>query len=986
MKKSDFPAFFEGIHGYPPFPWQTRLLEEIVETGEWPRTLSLPTAAGKTAAIDIALFHLALESLMEPAQRKAPLRIFFVIDRRIVVDEAFQRAKKMAAVLRSARSGGNGIVGEVARRLADLGGEDEPLQVSILRGGLFRERAWVRTPVQPSICVSTVDQVGSRLLFRGYGVSEFQRPIQAALVGVDSLIILDEAHLSLPFLETLEAVQMFQSPKWYGNGFSKPLKFVRMSATPGREDRPFTLGSDDEDHPVLSKRLRNKKWTRLIEVESEKDQERNNRERLCQEVAVRAREMTRSEDKELPPRVVGVVMNRVASARRVWEILKTNADLDVILLTGRCRPWDRDRLLEQWYPFLQAGRPSGKNPTRPLVVAATQTIEVGANIDFDALVTEIAPFDSLRQRFGRLDRLGRLEESSAVIVGRKDQINVKFDDPIYGTAPGVTWKFLKESPGKGKAGKPFDFGLAGGAFGKKNADEQEKLLAPKVRGAVLLPAHLDTLVQTSPAPVPDVDLGFFLHGPSGVPGDAQVVWRGDLPDELLEQDFSDYLFAISLIPPTSSETLPMPAWALRSWLENRRNSDEIADLEGAPEDWSRPRESSRKVIVWRGIDQSQLVSPSEIRPGDTIVIPASWGGCDEFGWNPGSTVPVQDIADSCELRVRRWPFLRIHPGVLRQWVTNPEVLGELDRLSREILEDPDPGKIRQTMEKILTESLPEGALMLDLQRGLKAILREKVRLIPYPETIGPGFAVSGTKRLARDSVGIGESDSESHLEESGFAPDEETSACTTSVSLSTHSRGVASLAAAFATRSGIPIDLRGVVEKAGLLHDLGKADRRFQVLLHGGDEVAAMSALEPLAKSRLDRRNLDSLRISRKVANLPSGFRHECSSVALLRSQSEGEPESDGLLEFLVGTHHGRGRPFFPVVEDTNPPPIQVFLEGKKHEAVGASRLAELDSGWTEEFWRQVDRHGPWGLAFLEALVRMADHLRSEVEWEGGNG
>ena len=225
MTIDDFPEYFHELHGLWPFKWQERLARRVCEHSwggdEDPaneadgRTdlLTLPTSAGKTAVIDIALFHLALEAELPPRDRRAARRIFFVIDRRIVVDEAYARSRRIASKLRTATTG---ILREVADRLRSMAGDTaaDPLAVAIMRGGMYRDDGWAASPVQPAVCVSTVDQVGSRLLFRGYGLSEYQRPIHAGLVGCDSLIILDEAHVSNPFVETLEAVKRYGSEDW----------------------------------------------------------------------------------------------------------------------------------------------------------------------------------------------------------------------------------------------------------------------------------------------------------------------------------------------------------------------------------------------------------------------------------------------------------------------------------------------------------------------------------------------------------------------------------------------------------------------------------------------------------------------------------------------------------------------------------------------------------------------------------------------------
>src|SRR5439155_22025864 len=127
-----------------------------------------------------------------PVRHRAPRRIFFVIDRRLVVDETHRRALRLQERLHTAGNGSPRVLREAAAILEALGGS-VPLHVSVMRGGMYRDESWLRWPTQPAVCVTTVDQLGSRLLFRGYGVGSGvcnTRPIHAGLTGNDSLIIL----------------------------------------------------------------------------------------------------------------------------------------------------------------------------------------------------------------------------------------------------------------------------------------------------------------------------------------------------------------------------------------------------------------------------------------------------------------------------------------------------------------------------------------------------------------------------------------------------------------------------------------------------------------------------------------------------------------------------------------------------------------------------------------------------------------------------
>jgi CRISPR-associated endonuclease/helicase Cas3 len=172
---------------------------------------------------------------------------------------------------------------------------------------------------------------------------------------------------------------------------------------------------------------------------------------------------------------------------------------------------------------------------------------------------------------------------------------------------------------------------------------------------------------------------------------------------------------------------------------------------------------------------------------------------------------------------------------------------------------------------------------------------------------------------------------------------------------------------------------------AAWLHDVGKADPRFQVMLHRGDEAAALLAEEPLAKSGMDPRDRTALRRAWVQSGYPAGYLHESASLALVTSndtvvRAAHDPE---LVLHLVASHHGGARPFLPAVRDPEPQEILVHHGDQTMTARSDHGLDRLDGGVSDRFWRLVRRYGWYGLAYLEAILRLADHCRSEEEQTG---
>lgn len=965
LSTSDFRTFHAAAHdGRLPFAWQQRLLEKIVADQAWPRVLDLPTGAGKTTCIDVALFALALDAANRIEDRWCPRRIAMVVDRRIVVDQVAERGRKL---LRAMMTSTDVVVVEVAKRLCSLTRTgEEPLGVFTLRGGMPKDDGWARTPDQPLVIASTVDQVGSRMLIQGYGVSPGMKPVHAGLLANDTLLLLDEVHLSEPFRQTLDQLACLRS-RFADSGLKTRFTHAFLSATPGAgNETPFALLNDErKPESALGPRLHAKKPTRLVEVD-----DRAEMERQCVEQAKALLDSHRT---------VAVVVNRVASASLIAQRLTARLEGEAIvtLLTGRMRPLDRDDVLREMKPAVQTGRDRSNDSLKRIIVG-TQCIEAGADFDFDALVTESASLDSLRQRFGRIDRLGKYGKAEGLIVHDK---SVK-DDPIYDNAIVETVRWVKAALPKAtkkNLNPTIDFGVL--ALRVPTGDDLKNLLAPKRQAPTLLPAYLDLWAQTSPAPSQLPDVSLWLHGPSSGPADVQVVWRADLTEEVLQRGDVEMATAIvAAVRPSSLEAMSLPFATARAWLTGQSAQD-LGDTEGATPDGNEPKSEGRRALRWCG-DESEIVcalshSEPSLRPGDTIVVPSTYGGIRRGCFDIASAEPVTDRAEEAELFARARPVLRLHPVIVKELglllpLDEPDEARDILRLA--------PSIEWPAWKRLWAERLAggRGSFVVPSDPSWTVLEAKRVPIANLRSVLHPEDTLEDGAELTTDG------------DDSFYGG--------RAISLSEHSADVETFAREYATRCGLGSWLAEHVALAAWLHDIGKADRRFQIMLRGGNEIDFFKDETPWAKSVMPPGSRYAHQLAQRKSGYPRGARHEVQSLAMLHGRLDAlkerlkkldatkEPDLDLVLH-LVASHHGYCRPFAPVAIDDAP--VDVSLSGHVSKTFGEIDFAattsknvlyRLDSPLADRFWGLVMKYGWQELCWIETILRLADHRASEEE------
>ena len=910
-----FAEFYRAINGRDPFPWQRRLAEQVASPREWPAGIGVPTGLGKTACLDIALWWLASQADRAPETRTAPTRIWWVVNRRLLVDSTTEHAEAIAKALGDPDSleldkPTTAVLASVGHRLRSLSADPlaAPLEVIRLRGGIAARRP--TDPSRPAILLCTLPMYGSRLLFRGYGST--LRAVDAAMAGTDSLVLLDEAHL-VPHLKALLPALAECTPDALtvlGEARSRP-RLVALTATgDDADERPFGLDSEDEARPIVRQRLDAAKPLELrIETGDSARHLADAALNLIGDTVSRA--------------ACVVFANTPKTARETFgRLRKTFAKVgaDVLLLTGLTREREaeriRARILDREHG-MAATRDTGLGRQRHLIVVATQTLEVGADVDAEYLVTEACGVRALTQRLGRLNRLGRHTHARAV--------------------------YLHVPPPKSRRG-----GGTGGTssdnwpvYGQEPASVTERLQA--ARGG----DGTDT-VDLSPRRVAEV-----LGPPRDLPGRAPevmpgILWEwtktttppdGETPVEPYFSGITDQQYSVSLI-----WRVHVPKAGERLW---PRASDReavevpIADARDVLRDEDLRRLSSDGVTV-------EAVADEGLRPGDQIVLPTDRGLLDDFGWNPEASDSVVDAS----LVGRGLPLdataLKRLCGVSLGGLINT-ALGITAEDDKEIGRAERDGAVTEIISRVTAASAP--GWDPEEWTGFTGTLAPRL-LTPRKE--GPRLQV---KRPAPEPPPSGEFD------ETSLAP---------AVELKPHGEAVAARAKMIADRIGLPSDLTDVLERAGLLHDIGKADGRFQRWLDPEEQQGVL-----VAKSDAPRHCWEAMRIA---AGWPRGGRHEALSARLVQAWLQqnttwGTPEQRKLLLHLVVTHHGKGRPLvLPVPDGTaavvSAPVIDVTVEAP-------ADLALVDWSQPARFRELSDKFGPWALALLEAVLIRSDHAVS---------
>ena len=599
--ETEIPHFRE-IVGHDPYRWQRRLYGAFVG-GNIPEAVDIPTGLGKTLCL--VLFLLA-----RIQNTALPTRVVYIVDRRAIVDQTADAIRSWINRIDALPGLANAFHG-ISALPSDL-----PVQLGVLRGGLADDGEWRVDPARPAVVIGTVDMIGSRIMFSGYGDGRLRRSMHAGLLGYDSIVMLDEAHLSPAMAVLIRAINRIQNrPKF---------RTMTLSATNADTESVFQLLPCEEADPPVRKRLHAVKRSDFHLVEKPADRIT----RICK-LATRHR-----------TGAVAVFTQTVGDAgkiaRKLAQSLGTGGAERVALLTGTLRGKERTELAagSVWQHFLPSRDREEGAPSVFLVM--TSAGEVGVDFDADHAVMDLATLDSMIQRLGRVNRTGLAQAKVAIVFTKKEAEGLRQDPPgthaqRFEAARAKTLTVLRRLPDLSPANL-------------RNFDGQtfEQCFASSARPARLHAEVVEAFAATSATlQLPPVSI--YLRGVSDAPDppDSFLVWRQETAD-LVRLGSDAAKEAVAFFRPRADEVARVPTSFARDLIEKAIERQEGGSL---PLLIAQPRGDVRTVSLKNGDELPSLGH-------STVFLPTTAGGLEASGLPSISAAnEVSDVGDNDD-RVR----------------------------------------------------------------------------------------------------------------------------------------------------------------------------------------------------------------------------------------------------------------------------------------------------------------------------------------------
>ena len=1011
-----------------PYRWQIRLMLYVAEHGHWPQGIGAPTASGKTCVIDVHVFLNAMAGLVSaegsaesqklagvPLQR-IPRRLALTVNRRSLVNDQFDEASALQKRIQTENNESDGL--DIYRKGLELRsaindgiqqGSTSPRMIAVeLRGGVSPDREWRYYPQTCAVICATPDMFGSRLLFRGYGTSRTMRSMEAGLLAYDTVLIVDEAHLSRQLLKT--ACQVARIENMAEKPLTRritPLQVVETTATPASGDAHDTVSVEEADFDIdsaLKKRLCTPKFVFAnLDFKKSKD-EIDAIVSKCIELIHDNEEADRLSNSD--PHVLGCVLNTLDKGKAVAKALakqckKEGVHRPIDVYVGPMRAYDKRKVAEKLRNL------SSMDPQdAPCCIIGTQTLEVGIDVDFANMVTEIAPGSALVQRAGRVNRRGARPEGSVHVFGldlqqfnekkQAQQTSPYMPEDIYAAQDWLNSLKTEEAR---------DPDISAWALNMSRSpipgEKSGRLLFQRLE-----PWDVENLSVTDEDLCADINMADLQQGHS----DLNIWLRDDLGSEDREISVAvrhlpwDDALAIKLLEvtqPENDELFPVRKWyGLTKFFEELTSKSAKAEVVFEEETDSDKKiahtvKIDHRVFRYRASDPEghrvvcmHNAKQSTVQSGDVLIFDDYEKVFSTFSegvaiFDPEGSETAVDVFNQCgsSVLITDSAAPHKHNGTeidkafqhIRE-IEEEDLSGNGEELSETA--EIDMQKMLQVLRAAATEKSVEGSEHEEYSLILRADEDSEIRYVDAKSNVihrNVQWVVSSASENTQDS----ESDQEvltsgkrktlylgGKLNNSDGSHRKEG-----------HQDHVARRAQALGALVGLDSAMVEDLRIAGTYHDEGKKDERFQKLLRNDrktkdEELRAKSRFRMSRSRERELRNTYELHDWRHEQRSVAEFQCACESHEQLKAMSEFDKQ---LIERLIGTSHGHGRATFR--HET-----AYLLPQEKFDFLNVSpELNDIskrlfDSGeWETIIDHTNQRYGFWGISYLEALLRAAD-------------